>query len=66
MKQYDSVKHRIPLPKAVYDLNQLFTSFNHNLFVVGGVVRDFLYVIEFGTVFSPKDVDLATEAFLKW
>ena len=61
-EKYDSIHADIPLPKAVYILSELFTQNAASLFAVGGVIRDFLYSQHHGGKFSPKDVDLATEA----
>lgn len=61
-ERYDSMKADIPLPAAVYTLSQLFAAQGASLFAVGGVIRDFLYSQNHGGNFSPKDVDLATEA----
>ena len=60
--KYDSVKADIPLPKAVYLLSDIFSRAGTSLFAVGGVIRDYLYSTHHGGKFSPKDVDLATEA----
>ena len=61
-EKFHSIKADIPLPKAVYTLSELFTNNGSSLFAVGGVIRDFLYSMHHGGKFSPKDVDLATEA----
>lgn len=61
-EQFDSVKADIPLPSDVYLLSKLFAKNGVSLFAVGGVIRDFLYSNHHGGKFSPKDVDLATEA----
>ena len=61
---YHSIQADIPLPKAVYTLSDLFTKNGATLFAVGGAIRDFLYQQhhEPDGKYSPKDVDLATEA----
>jgi tRNA nucleotidyltransferase/poly(A) polymerase len=61
-EKFQSAKADIPLPKAVYILSELFARQGASLFAVGGVIRDFLYSHHHGGKFSPKDVDLATEA----
>lgn len=61
-EKFDHLKADIPLPKAVYTLSDLFTQQGASLFAVGGVIRDFLHSHHHGGKFSPKDVDLATEA----
>lgn len=61
-EKFHSVHADIPLPKAVYTLSELFSKNRASLFAVGGVIRDFLYSKHHGGKFSPKDVDLATEA----
>lgn len=59
---FDKLHADIPLPKAVYDLGDFFAENGASLFAVGGVIRDYLYSVHHGGKFSPKDVDLATEA----
>jgi len=61
-EKFHSIKADIPLPAAVYTLSELFARQGASLFAVGGVIRDFLYSQHHGGKFSPKDVDLATEA----
>lgn len=61
-ERFHSVAADIPLPQAVYTLSELFARQGASLFAVGGVIRDFLYSHHHGGKFSPKDVDLATEA----
>jgi len=61
-EKFHSVHAEIPLPKAVYTLSDLFTQHKATLFAVGGAIRDYLYSVHHGGKFSPKDVDLATEA----
>lgn len=61
-EKFHSMKADIPLPAAVYTLSELFARQGASLFAVGGVIRDFLYSHHHGGKFSPKDVDLATEA----
>lgn len=50
------------LPQEVYQLSDLFEKNGKLLFVVGGAVRDYLFAKYHGGNFSPKDIDLATEA----
>ena len=54
----------IPMPKEVRILSELFRKYNVTLFAVGGAIRDFLYhkFHDPEGKYSPKDVDLATEA----
>jgi len=61
---YESIQADIPLPKAVYTLSDLFTQNGATLFAVGGAIRDYLYQQHHDSQgkYSPKDVDLATEA----
>lgn len=59
---FDSRKADIPLPQAVHDLNRLFADNGESLFAVGGAIRDFLIAEAHGGDYSPKDVDLSTEA----
>lgn len=61
-EKFHSHEADIPLPQAVYTLSDLFAREGSSLFAVGGVIRDFLYAHHHGGKFSPKDVDLATEA----
>ena len=61
-EKFHSINADIPLPAAVYTLSELFARQGASLFAVGGVIRDFLYSHHHGGNFSPKDVDLATEA----
>jgi len=61
-EKFHSIPADIPLPAAVYTLSELFARQGASLFAVGGVIRDFLYSQHHGGKFSPKDVDLATEA----
>jgi len=61
-EKFHSIQADIPLPAAVYTLSELFARQGASLFAVGGVIRDFLYSHHHGGKFSPKDVDLATEA----
>ena len=61
-EKFHSIKANIPLPDAVYKISNLFTHNGASLFAVGGVIRDFLFAQHHGGKFSPKDVDLATEA----
>lgn len=61
-KEFDYLKVDIPLPPAINQLGEIFAKNNLSLFVVGGVVRDFLVGLYFNEKFSPKDIDLATEA----
>lgn len=61
-EKFHSINADIPLPAAVYTLSELFARQGASLFAVGGVIRDFLYSHHHGGKFSPKDVDLATEA----
>lgn len=61
-EKFQNIHADIPLPKAVYSLSELFARQGASLFAVGGVIRDFLYSQHHGGKFSPKDVDLATEA----
>ena len=61
-EKFHSMKADIPHPAAVYTLSELFARQGASLFAVGGVIRDFLYSHHHGGKFSPKDVDLATEA----
>lgn len=60
--RFDSLKADIPLPQDVYALAGLFAAHDFSLFAVGGVNRDYLYAEFHGGKFSPKDVDLATDA----
>lgn len=61
-EKFHSLAADIPLPAEVYTLSRLFTQNGATLFAVGGAIRDYLYSIHHGGKFSPKDVDLATEA----
>jgi tRNA nucleotidyltransferase/poly(A) polymerase len=61
-EKFHNIQADIPLPAAVYTLSELFARQGASLFAVGGVIRDFLYSHHHGGKFSPKDVDLATEA----
>lgn len=46
----------IPLPNEIFLLSRVFKKNNHQLYVVGGAVRDFLMGMK------PKDFDVATDA----
>lgn len=61
---YESIQADIPLPPEVYTLSDLFAKNGATLFAVGGAIRDFLYhkYHDSHGKYSPKDVDLATEA----
>ena len=61
-EKYDSMRADIPLPHDVYTLSNIFSKNGLSLFAVGGVIRDYLYSHFHSGKFSPKDVDLATEA----
>lgn len=61
-EKFDSIDADIPLPKEVYQLSHLFAQNKSSLYAVGGAIRDYLYSIHHGGHYSPKDVDLATEA----
>lgn len=61
-EKFHSMHADIPMPDAVYTLSDLFTRNGATLFAVGGAIRDYLYSVHHGGKFSPKDVDLATEA----
>ena len=50
------VKFNLPVPNEVKMIHELFTKSGHELYIVGGAVRDALM----GK--SPKDWDLATDA----
>lgn len=58
------VQTQIPLPAHVFKLSSIFKANGFVLYVVGGAVRDFLMHQQSGSagVYSPKDVDLATDA----
>jgi tRNA nucleotidyltransferase/poly(A) polymerase len=60
--RFDRLKAEIPLPGAVYALDNLFNAHDADLYGVGGFVRDFGISHFHGGDFDPKDVDLATEA----
>lgn len=62
--QAHELEANIPLPPEVFALKNVFKRAGHHLFVVGGSVRDYLmhkFDRESGQ-FSPKDIDLATDA----
>lgn len=63
-EHYDVIKADIPLPASVYLLSRLFERSGKSLFAVGGAIRDFLYhkTHDPKGSYSPKDVDLATDA----
>lgn len=48
----------IPLPEEAHELRRALQGID--LYVVGGVVRDFLFHYYHGLAFAPKDVDFAT------
>jgi tRNA nucleotidyltransferase/poly(A) polymerase len=62
-EQADVIEADIPLPDTVHALSKLFKNNGEYLYVVGGAVRDYLFSIwhKSGS-YSPKDVDLATQA----
>jgi len=73
VEAYDSIKPQefgdtgLPLPpedqQKVDFLHALFKDRGYSLFVVGGIVRDYLFnKFHPDLPYSPKDVDLATEA----
>ena len=51
------MKADIPIPDEVLQLSDIL---GVELFVVGGVVRDYLFHILHGFTFDPKDIDIAT------
>ena len=63
-----SLKTKIVLPNPVFKLSEIFKNNNYLLYVVGGAVRDHLMFEhseskhEIQGTYSPKDVDLATNA----
>ena len=54
----------IPMPQEILLLNDLFKKHNKKLYAVGGAVRDYLInqYHEPGASYSPKDVDITTDA----
>lgn len=52
----------IPVPLEVFHLSKIFKAAGHEIYGVGGFIRDFLISQEEGAEFYPKDIDLATEA----
>lgn len=54
----------IPMPQEILLLNNLFKKHNKKLYAVGGAVRDYLInqYHEPGEPYSPKDVDITTDA----
>jgi len=50
------IEYDIPLPHDIYVLNNAFKKYNHELYIVGGSIRDALVGRK------PKDWDLATDA----
>ena len=56
------VTAEVPLPEEVRLLSGLFDEAGKELMVVGGIVREWLFHIQHGHPFVPKDTDLATDA----
>lgn len=52
----------IPMPAEVVRLNDIFRKDGFEIYVVGGCIRDFLIAEEEWSRYTPKDVDLATDA----